>query len=79
MTDTLINTCVNGNSEAPRMDCLPILTNDYSFWAEFENLKPRRVSASDQLLDHIDRIIRLFFYVKIVVYHPYSGTGTTPY
>jgi len=79
MTDTVINSCVNGNSEAPLMDCLPILTNDYSFWAEFENLIPRRVRASDQLLDHIDRIIRLFFYVKIVVHHPYRGTVTTLY
>jgi len=67
MTDTVINSCVNGNR------------NDYSFCAEFENLIPRRVRASDQLLDHIDRIIRLFFDVKIVVHHPYRGTVTTPY
>jgi hypothetical protein len=33
MTNTLINRCVNDNSEAPLIDCLPVLTNDHNFWA----------------------------------------------
>jgi len=79
MTDTVINSCVNDNSAAPLIDCLPILTNDHNFWDIFENLVPRRMRASDQLLDHIDRIIKLFFDVKIMVHHPHRGTVTTPY
>lgn len=79
MTDKVINICVNDNNEAPLIVCLPILMNAHSFWAEFENLVPRRMRASDQLLDHIDRIIKLFFDVKIVVHRPYRGTITAPY
>ena len=35
--------------------------------------------ASDQLLDHTDRIIKLFFNVKIIVHHSYKGIVTALY
>jgi hypothetical protein len=79
MIETGINSYVNDNSEAPLIDCLPTLPNDHNFWAEFENLILRRMRASDQLSDHTDRIIKLFFDVEIVVHHPYRGTVTTQY